>query len=502
VSEAKGRRFLALVLILTAVRLVFAAVIPLSEDEAYYRLWSLYPQAGYLDHPPVIAWQIWASRWLAGDGPLGVRLPAVLDSALTSLLVFDIARLLGASDEGAYRAGLWLNATLLIGAAAILATPDAPATLFWSATVWSLLRAMASGRLAWWAAAGVAAGLASLSKYSSLFLAPGVLLWLLASKDRRGQLLRPGPWLAAALAVGLFGINLAWNAQHHWLTFGKQFGRAVPEGFAPAHLVELLVGQALLLNPLLTAFLWLALVRRGQAGLGARIIAPLAWITAPFGLYLLLHALHARVQAHWPAPIYPALATIAAFAAEDPGLSAGWRRVRLAVPWLGFGLTSLLLIHLAVPATDVSARDPARQLRGWPQFAGRIERLRLASGAGWVGTVSYGAAAQLQAQGRIAAPVMQITERERYSFLPASARPPARGAGVIVDLGRRLDAKMLAECFDRVAPLGRIVRQPGPAGAYSAYRVEGWKYPEDEGCGREDPSRGTPRTRQARPSPP
>lgn len=482
-NQSTARRFLALVLILTALRLVFAAAIPLSEDEAYYRLWSLYPQAGYLDHPPMIAWQIWASHWLAGDGPLGVRLPAVLDSALTSLLVFDIARLLGANDEGAFRAGLWFNATLLIGAAAILATPDAPATLFWSATVWALLRAMGSGRLAWWAAAGIAAGLATLSKYSSLFLAPGILLWLLAAKEHRGQLLRPGPWLAAVLAIGLFGINLAWNAQHHWLTFGKQFGRAVPESFAPAHLAELLVGQGLLLNPLLTAFLWRAATRWKQDGLGARI-APLAWITAPFGLYLLVHALHARVQAHWPAPIYPALATIAAFAAEGSDLRAGWRWIRSAVPWLGFGLTSLLLIHLALPATDVLRKDPTRQLRQWPQFAGRVERLRLTSGANWVGTTSYGAAAQLQAQGRIAAPVMQVTERERYGFLPPALRTPAKGPGLVVDLGRRLDADTLGACFEQVTPLGRIVRQPGASGVYAVYRVEGWKVRQDQGCGR------------------
>ena len=59
--------------------------IPLTEDEAYYRLWSMKPAFGYFDHPPMIAWLIWLGRHIAGDGPLGVRLVPILTTALISL---------------------------------------------------------------------------------------------------------------------------------------------------------------------------------------------------------------------------------------------------------------------------------------------------------------------------------------------------------------------------------------------------------------------------------
>ncbi|WP_244183784.1 hypothetical protein [Acetobacter tropicalis] len=42
-------------LALTAARVLMGALVPLTPDEAYYRLWALAPAAGYLDHPPMVA---------------------------------------------------------------------------------------------------------------------------------------------------------------------------------------------------------------------------------------------------------------------------------------------------------------------------------------------------------------------------------------------------------------------------------------------------------------
>ncbi len=85
------------ILAMLAIRLIVASQIHLTEDEAYYRLWSMAPAFGYFDHPPMIAWWIWLGRRLGGDNALGVRLIPILASAITSLLVFDMARLAGAS---------------------------------------------------------------------------------------------------------------------------------------------------------------------------------------------------------------------------------------------------------------------------------------------------------------------------------------------------------------------------------------------------------------------
>src|SRR5258708_2486389 len=85
--------------------------------------------------------------------------PRRLSPAATSFVVFDLARLLGLGGRVAARAGVWFNATLLVGFAGELAVPDVPCALFWAATLWCAFRAT-KGSGAWWLAAGAAAGLA------------------------------------------------------------------------------------------------------------------------------------------------------------------------------------------------------------------------------------------------------------------------------------------------------------------------------------------------------
>ncbi len=269
-SQSLDRRPLSLNIVLclgvlTLARLLAAAAIPLTEDEAYYRLWAQHLSFGYFDHPPMVAWWIAAGRTLMGDTALGARLVSVIATTLASLVIIDIGQTLGFSQRASERAGLWYNAMVLIGLGGAIVTPDAPATLFWTVTVWALAKAWRSGVGPWWIAAGAAAGLAALSKYSALFIGPGVLLWLLSSNAGRRQLLRPWPWLALLIAGAVFSPNIVWNANHHWLSFSKQFSRIAPSAFTPLHFLDFPATQFLLLNPLIAVFAALGILdlRRG-----------------------------------------------------------------------------------------------------------------------------------------------------------------------------------------------------------------------------------------------
>jgi 4-amino-4-deoxy-L-arabinose transferase-like glycosyltransferase len=457
---------IAAVLVILALRLVLAAVLPLTEDEAYYRLWSEAPAFGYFDHPPMIAWMTWLGRQIVGDGALGVRLLPSVGCAVLSALVFDLARRLRCASATAARAVVWYNATLLVAAGGFLAVPDAPASVFWTACLCAAARAFERRSWAWWVGAGLCAGFAALSKYSSLFLGPGILLWLASSQAGRQALRSPGPWLALVAAAAVFAPNVAWNAGHHWLTFAKQFGRIAPRRFEPRYLAEFVVAQALLLNPVIAAFLARG-ARRSWGGL--RLLAA---TSLPFVAYLALHSLHDRVQAHWPAPLYAPLAIIAAASAERLG-SRTWARLRAAAPAAGFALMLVALAYLALPMWGVPLRlDPAAPLRDWPGFSRRVEALRERTGAAWIGPTSYGLTSQLLAQGAIHAPVMQISERDRWRDLATPLADPAR-PGLVIDLRRRIDMARLGRCFSQVIPLGDVVRAaPGEAGArYSAVLV-------------------------------
>jgi hypothetical protein len=451
---------IAVVSAATLVRLIAGALVPLSEDEAYYRLWSMRPALGYFDHPPMIAWWVWLGRHLAGDTPLGVRLVPTLATAATSLLVFDLARLVGLGERVAARAGVWLNATLLVGVAGGIAVPDVPNALFWAASLWCGLRAL-EGRGAWWLAAGAAAGLACLSKYSALFLAPGLLTWLLLSAAGRRQLRTPWPWLGALVAVAVFAPNLVWNADHGWLTFAKQFGRLRPESFAPQFFGKLIVDQVLLLNPLIAVFVGLAVRRRAAW--------PLLAASAPFAAYLVLHSLHDEVQGQWPAPLYPLLVIAAALAADR---ATGWlAAIRAAAAPMGLAVSAALLALLIADA-GLPFRDPLAPYRDWPAFSAAVERTRLAAGAAWVATPTYGVAAQLAASHRLAAPATQIYQRERYTFETPDQRADFARPGLVVISPRSPAAAVLPRCFADVAALPPITRGAGrSAAAYAVYRV-------------------------------
>ena len=476
-----GRRLriglLALLVVLAALRLVAAQAIPLTEDEAYYRLWAQAPRLGYYDHPPMIAWWIWAGVRIAGDTALGVRLLPTASSLICTLLVFDLGQRLPGRKAG-LAAALLYNATLTIGAGAFLAVPDVPASLFWLVALWAMARALRQP--AFWLCAGAAAGLACLSKYSALFLAPGAVLWLALTKDGRRALMTPWPWLAAIVAAAAFAPNVIWNAQHHWLTFAKQFGRVEASRFAPRYLGEFIAGQFVLLNPAVAV---LAGVGVGRAWKTREPVALLALATTlPFLAYLLLHSLHDRVQAHWPVPLYAGAALLAALAAED---ALGWRHMLARVAPIGLALCATALGYMSLPGSLLPKGDPADVLRGWPALAEQVEGVGEAHHAAWIGTLSYGVNGMLQAQPGLRLPALQLNERERYADLPPSPADLAR-PGLVVDLKRRLDPARLKACFAQVGAPVEIVRglSRGADARYVAVPVSGPK--QDlltQGCG-------------------
>jgi hypothetical protein len=226
---------------------------------------------------------------------------------------------------------------------------------------------------------------------------------------------------------------------------------------------KLLIDQIVLLNPLIAVFVIMA-VRRRTAW-------PLLLVSAPFAAYLVIHSLHAEVQGQWPAPLYPSLMIAAAAAAEN---AKGWRlALRTAAARVGSALAATLLTLLAIsPDAALPFREPLAPLRGWMAFAGAVEQARTASGAAWIGTPTYGVAAQLAAAPRIHAPAIQIYQRERYTFETAAERADFARPGLVVVPARNPAGALLPLCFGKVDALPPISRGAGDSAAsYAIYRV-------------------------------
>lgn len=423
------RLAVAALALLTLVRLIVAAVLPLAPDEAYYWLWSRALQPGYYDHPAMVALWIRAGTSIAGATALGVRLLGPIAAAAGSVFLYRAARdLVPEAPNGALFAVALLNATLLFGVGAVVITPDTPLLFFWTLGLFAMGRVIATGEGAWWLLAGAAAGLALDSKYTAPLFLAAVGLWLLVTPLGRRWLRRPEPWLALALAFLLFAPTLAWNAEHHFVSFVKQGGRV--EVWQPLHALrfegELVLGQAGLFTPLLFVFgvwgTWRAAATALRTG-GARP-AFVALLTLLPAAVFVQHALGARVQGNWPGVLYPS-AALAAAALAAPG----WRRLRAPALALGFAVTALVYLQASLAPFALSARaDPSlRELGGWRSFAARLEAKAIASGATFIATPNYGAAAELAFLARGPVPIAAIGPRWRFFRFPPVRAPEAAG---------------------------------------------------------------------------
>lgn len=434
---AAERRTLFLVAALVASRLVFAAMAPLAFDEAYYWLWSKHLAGGYYDHPPMAAVIIRIGTLLAGNTAFGIRVVSVLLAVPATWAVWRAALILFEGRALAARAALFLNLTLIFAGATAIVTPDAPLIVASCFVLFCLAKVERSGQGVWWLGVGAATGVALASKYSALFFGASIAAWLLVVPRARRWVATPWLWLGGLVALACFAPVLAWNAAHGWVSFLKQFGRAAVHDWTLASLPEFVTGQIGLATPAIFILgamgLWAFARGRGGPRSARVLVAALVW---PFLFYFAWHSLHARVEANWTAPLYPAFAVAAASAAR--GVAWRGRAARLAafadrtaVP-VGLGLLAAIYLQAIVGVIPLGAADPtARQLgAGWDALGAEIDRERRALGAPAVLTTSYAATGWLSFYLPSRVPVIQVNERIRWANAPEP--DPALFAGPLL----------------------------------------------------------------------
>jgi 4-amino-4-deoxy-L-arabinose transferase-like glycosyltransferase len=451
---------------LTVLRLALAASIPLAPDETYYYLWSTHLQAGYFDHPPLVALCIRFGTTIFGPTALGIRFMGPVLAASGSLLLWDAGERLR-PGAGLMAAAL-LNATLLIGAGCIIITPDTPLMFCWTLSLWAVLRLLEHGNPRWWLVIGLACGAALLSKYTAALFMGAMFLWLLTSRQGRARLLTPWPWAAAVLAALVFAPDIWWNATHHWASFLKQGGREtrLNAGWAAENLAELLVTQFALATPVIFVLAGAGLWHLRRQGTEAARL--LLWLTLAPGAVFLEHVVSERVQGNWVAVLYPAACLAAALL--PPGR---WFKPALA---MGFVFTFLAYAQALWAPFPLPARmDPtALQLAGWQGFA----QDAAAHHPAFLVSDDYSAAAELAYYAPAGIPVLGFDDRwNSFSWprtdvtgqvgLMVERRPEAPCPGQIGTLTRSRGGAALITyrlCPFTAPAAGVVLPQPGADG--------------------------------------
>jgi hypothetical protein len=475
-TDTDARILVLLTIVPMLLHLWFAHQIPLTEDEAYYRLWALAPALSYYDHPPMVAWMMAAGRWIVGDTALGLRIVGVLATALCTLALWRTAYLL-IGQRQAITATAFAVVMPLLAVGAIVMTPDTPSVLFFVLGAWALAELNASRSAHWWLAVGLFAGLGLLSKYTNFFFGLAIVVWLMSSKQN-------WPWFKAwqlyaggALSLALFTPVVMWNITHDGASFAKQFGRvAAIEPFRIVWQLELWGAMFLLIGPLLFGFAVRGLMQTVQRfrATGEPAAALLLALTLPLMLYFCLHALHGRVLPNWLAPAYPFFAILAA--SGTASMPDTWMRPRaIHIAAISSAVLSLLIYaHAAVPFyVAAKAKEPTHQLRGWAEFISEVANTAEKTGAAYIATTSYGTTGQLAFHLDHRWPVLQLTDRIRYVHLPSPDNRIFEKPGLVVELLRRDPKAELSVRFNTVKPLGQLTRSHGaiPLQIYVTYQV-------------------------------
>ncbi|TSJ64481.1 glycosyltransferase [Starkeya sp. 3C] len=395
----------------STLRLLFLGLVDLLPQEAYYWNYAQHLDIGYLDHPPMVAWLIWATTCLFGDNEFGVRFAAWLGWFATAFFSFGLARQL--FGRSAAFVSLLLVAVLpFFFTTGLLMTPDAPLAAAWAGTLYFLARAMIGGRRhAWWGV-GVGLGLGMLSKYTIVLLVPAMGLFMLTDVQARKWLKRPDPYVAAMLALLIFSPVIYWNTENGFASFAFQGARRIEAAFRFS--LPLLGAYAvILLTPLglvaVLGVLWAHCEHLGATGdEGRRRVARfiLIFTLIPLSVFVAF-SLVRDVKLNWTGPLW--LAAVPAVSAAILSIvenGAGFKRAAhrlsgsaIAIALVFYGL-ALNYLASGVPGIGYVVGLPTLPV-AWREFgreaAGLAQEVRQETGQEplMIGLDTYNIASQL-----------------------------------------------------------------------------------------------------------
>jgi 4-amino-4-deoxy-L-arabinose transferase-like glycosyltransferase len=380
-SWSDSRKIVFLLFSLLFFRLIFALLVPLSPQEAYYWVYSLHPALSYFDHPPLVAYTIFLFTRLLGSTVLAVRFGSLIYSFGFSWLLYLIGKRMFDKQTG-IRAALLMNLLPIFAINSLIMTPDSPLVFFWGLCWFFSLRAIQETRYSNYLWAGISLGLALLSKYTAFFLPISILLFLLISPGYRHHLKRMEPYGGLLLALLIFLPVLIWNFQNDWASFvfqshQRDFGIGETMTFTWKTLVAFLGSQAGILTPLVfIGFCW-------TIGVGIKQY----WQKNPWketlllslalpmvGLFTLV-ATRDTVKMNWLIPAYPPLLLLMITLYQHRIFTrkrthqgfAKWTWITVILFFFAF--------HLLPFVPQIPVSGSADTLTGWSEIAGHLDKI-------------------------------------------------------------------------------------------------------------------------------
>lgn len=356
--QIQKRTWMQIWLLALAVKVLLAIVLPLSNDEAYYWVWSHHLQWSYYDHPAGVAWLFWMGhlfeplRHLINGFDFSgvVRIPAVIAGHLSWIV---IKKAIGDTLTEKQHVQ-WLFVVLLspfFGLGSLIITPDVPLVLAWALSLWAFRHHL--DQSSWKSAAllGAALGLGFCGKYHIVLFVPIAIAYVAWTKQWRA--LHPFALVSVVVSGLIFSAPVwGWNMTHDWVSFRFQLDHGLAkEARTTQQLVEQFgdyVGaQLALLSPLIVFTFW------------KRDIPPRIQFFRWFGwapiLFFAWTSLRSPVEANWPIAGHLPLLILASIADTKRWLSRG-----MMLMW---GIASVIVIYQGFHPSQDLFGVPAQNLK-------------------------------------------------------------------------------------------------------------------------------------------
>ena len=321
------RKLFWLIVIATSVRLFLASQVELANDEVYYWTYALFPDLSHFDHPPMVGVLAQLSSldlFLKDD--FFLRFGSIILSAINTWTIFSIGRKVKNELTGFYAALLYTSSIYCSIISGFSLSPDAPQVFFWLLCLKLMIdvlpeEVITNGHRGKMILIGVMAGLAMLSKYHSVFIWVGILLFVIF-KNRK-WLMDYSLYLSGIISLVVLLPLLIWNFREHFISFTFHGDRVAPAlEIRPDYFLTEIVGQFAYNNPLNVILIVTALVAlwKGKDFIGSRFKWILLFNSIPLWLLFTGFSIFRSTLPHWSGPAFISLIILtAAYWAERIG---------------------------------------------------------------------------------------------------------------------------------------------------------------------------------------
>lgn len=438
-----------------ALLLVYAGRYGYHRDELYFLSSAKRLAWGFVDQPPITPLIARVSEAIAQGSLVALRLWPALFTAVSIVLAALCARELGAGRLGQVATAVAIAASPgVLAGGHLLSTATLDITL-WAATTFLVLRLLRTGDARLWLPIGALLGVGLLNKWTIGFLVVGLLVGLLAVRERR---LLGSPWFVAGVAVALvlWAPNLWWQADHGWPQI--DMFRDIQAGASG-------VGETVVWFPLQVVIAGFLATPLWVAGLWRVLRSAEARPWRALGVAYLVLALPLAVAAgdkpYYVAALYLPLVGAGAVSFERWWERNALRPRRAVVPAILAVLTVAgypIVLPILPPSTlaDIALQEVNYDLGeqiGWPTFVAQVEAAWGAfpaaeRGSAIVLTGNYGEAGAIERFGR-AIPTPYSGHNTWWWW-----RTPPAGTTTVLAVG--LPEEWLRSFFGEVELVGRL----------------------------------------------